>query len=122
MSELKKALAVTDKASSSSEVKPKVKTEGRAKSQEPKPRAKAKAKAGAQSDDDLELTGIKPNNSTDMKFWIEKNNANNYRKELMIRYPDRYLKEWAFKSREQLLKIVEELMKNNQWIIEDTEK
>ena len=61
MSELKKALAVTDKASSSSsssEVKPKVKTEGRAKSQEPKPRAKAKAKAGAQSDDDLVLQDL----------------------------------------------------------------
>ena len=57
-----------------------------------------------------------------MKFWIEKNNANNYRKELMIRYPDRYLKEWAFKSREQLLEIIKELIENNQWIIEDTEK
>ena len=57
-----------------------------------------------------------------MKYWIKEANANNYRKELMIRYPDRYRKEWAFKSREELLEIIKDLIKNDQWIIEDTEK
>ena len=57
-----------------------------------------------------------------MKYWTEEANANNYRKELMIRNPDRYVKEWAFKSREDLLEIKKDLIKNDQWIIEDTEK
>ena len=132
-SELNKALkAITDKASSSSssevkpEVKTEVKTEGkktnvRAKSQEPKPTAKAKAKAGAKSDDEVEITGIKTENKTDIEFWKQQSNKELIN-QLTLRYNVTFKKNWAFKSREQTLEIIEELIKNNQWVIEDTTK
>ena len=113
-------------ADAKAEVKPEVKTEGtktnvRAKSLEPKPKAKAKAKAGAKSDDEVEITGIKPSNNTDIEFWKQQSNKELIN-QLTLRYNVTFKKNWAFKSREQTIEIIEELIKNNQWVIEDTTK
>ena len=110
------AKAFIEKAS---KVKPELKTNVRAKSGEPKPKAKAKADAGAQSDDDgVEMTGEELNDSTDMEVWKQAS-AKELQNQLKLRYPNRYFKEWAFKSRDQLLEIIEELIKNKQWVFLD---
>ena len=111
-------------ADAKAEVKPEVKTEGkktnvRAKSLEPKPKAKAKAKAGAKSDDEVEITGIKTNNNTDIEFWKQQSNKELIN-QLTLRYNVTFKKNWAFKSRKQTLEIIEDLIKNNQWVIKDT--
>ena len=49
-----------------------------------------------------------------MDFWKQQS-ANELRAQLKLRYPDRYLKEWAFKSKDQLFEIIRELIKNKQW-------
>ena len=83
----------------------------------PEPKAKAKTKAGAQSDDDEpEITDMKLNDSTDMEEWKQQSN-NELHNQLKLRYPNRYFKEWAFKSFEQTIEIIDELIKNNQWAL-----
>ena len=83
----------------------------------PKARAKAEAKARARSagaDDDAVISQINVNKSEDMDFWKQAS-ANELRTQLKLRDRDRYLKEWAFKKKPELFKIIEELIKNKQW-------
>ena len=49
-----------------------------------------------------------------MDFWKQQS-PNELRVQLKLRYPDRYLREWAFKKKPELFKIIEELIKNKQW-------
>lgn len=83
-------------------------------------KAKAKAKASAvssgnnESDDDVELTGITLNKSKSMKFWREQS-ANELRAQLKLRDPQKFKDEWAFKGKEQLIEIVQDLIKKKKW-------
>ena len=55
-----------------------------------------------------------------MAFWKEQS-ANEIRAQLRLRYPDRYYKDkWPFKKKPELFEIIEELIKNKQWVMEDT--
>ena len=49
-----------------------------------------------------------------MDFWKQQS-ANELRTQLKLRDRGRYLKEWAFKKKPELFKIIEELIKNKQW-------
>ena len=83
----------------------------------PKARAKAGAKARARSagaDDDAVIRGVNVNKSEDMNFWKQQS-ANELRAQLRLRQPDRYMKEWVFKMKDQLFEIIRELIKNKQW-------
>ena len=137
MSELKKALKAEEKAKAAaaaaaaagaasssfnpnpSTAAPKAKSRARAKSQAPaEPKAKAKAKARARSvdndDDDVEISGISVNKSEDLKYWREQS-ANELRAQLKLRDREKYNREWAFKFKADLIKIIKELIKNKQW-------
>ena len=85
----------------------------RAKSQAkaPKEKAKAKAKARARS---AEITGISINKSQDIKFWKEQS-ANEIRAQFKFRDLEKYNKFYAFKTKEDLLEILKELIQTKQW-------
>ena len=63
---------------------------------------------------DVEITGISVNKSQDMKFWKEQS-ANDLRRQLKLRYRDKFEKEWAFKFKPDLLEIIKSLIQNKQW-------
>ena len=80
-------------------------------------RAEAKSKPKAsndKSDDDVEVGSIKPNKNTKIKFWKEQS-ANELRAQLKLRDLKRFQDEWAFKSKDQLLDIIRDLIKNKKW-------
>ena len=60
------------------------------------------------------MTGIKPTANDSIEFWKQQS-AKELRNQLKLRYPDRFYKEWPFKEKEDLLKIIEELIKNKEW-------
>ena len=62
------------------------------------------------------MTGEKLNDSTDMEEWKQAS-AKELQNQLKLRYPNRYFKEWAFKTFVQYLEIIEELIKNHQWAL-----
>ena len=83
--------------------------------QEPKAKAKSTARSSNdKSDDDVEITDVKPNKNKSMKFWKEQS-ANELRAQLKLRDRKRFEDEWAFKNRDQLLDIIQELIKKKQW-------
>ena len=65
-------------------------------------------------DDDVVVSAIQPNKSSDMAYWKEQS-ANELRKELKLRDMERYRNEWAFKSKPQLLDIIQGLIQAGTW-------
>ena len=49
-----------------------------------------------------------------MKFWREQS-ANELRAQLKLRDPQKFKDEWAFKGKEQLIEIVQDLIKKKKW-------
>jgi hypothetical protein len=64
-------------------------------------------------DDDLEISGVSINRSRDMWFWREAS-AREMRAQLNLRDRSK-IGDWAFKSREQLLDIIEDMIRKGQW-------
>ena len=64
-------------------------------------------------DDDLQMTGVNINRSTDMEFW-KNQSPREIRTQLNLRNRSR-IGDWAFKSKQQLHDIVEEMIKNGTW-------
>jgi hypothetical protein len=64
-------------------------------------------------DDDLEISGVTLNRSRDMWFWREAS-AREMRAQLNLRDRSK-IGDWAFKSREQLLDIIEDKIRKGQW-------
>ena len=83
---------------------------------EPKAKAKSKAKASnvKSDDDDVEVDSIKPNRSTKIRYWKEQS-ANELRAQLKLRDLKKFQDEWAFKSKDQLLDIIRDLIKSKKW-------
>ena len=71
------------------------------------------AAAPAAEDDNVEIAGVSINRSTDMSFW-EQQSAREIRTQLHLRYPDR-IRDWAFKTRLQLLNIVKDHIVRGTW-------
>ena len=65
-------------------------------------------------DDDVQVSAIQPNKSSDMAYWKEQS-ANELRKELKLRDMQRFRNEWAFKSKDQLLEIIQGLIQAGTW-------
>ena len=87
--------------------------------QEPKAKAKPKPKSTARSsndksDDDVEIGEIKPNRNKQMKFWYQQS-ANELRAQLKLRDLKKFNDEWAFKSKDQLLEIIQGLIQAGTW-------
>jgi len=91
----------------------------------PKPKVKVKREAAATAilatpaqtpvpDDDVQVSAIQPNKSSDMAYWKEQS-ANELRKELKLRDMQRFRDEWAFKSKDQLLEIIQGLIQAGTW-------
>ena len=64
-------------------------------------------------DDDLEISSVAINRSRDMWFWREAS-AREMRAQLNLRDRSK-IGDWAFKSREQLLDIIEDMIRKGQW-------
>ena len=64
-------------------------------------------------DDELQVTGVNINRSTDMSFW-EEQSARELRTQLNLRHPGS-IGDWAFKTRLQLLNIVKDQIKKGTW-------
>jgi hypothetical protein len=64
-------------------------------------------------DDDVELTNVKINRSRDVWFWKEAS-AREMRAQLNLRDRSK-IGDWAFKSRKQLLVIIEDKIRKGQW-------
>ena len=64
-------------------------------------------------DDDLQMTGVNINRSTDMEFW-KNQSPREIRTQLNLRNRSR-IGDWAFKDKQQLHDIVEEMIKNGTW-------
>ena len=94
----------------------------------PKPKVKVKREAAATAapaalaalaqtpvlDDEVQVSAIQPNKSSDMAYWKEQS-ANELRKELKLRDLQRFRDEWAFKSKDQLLEIIRGLIQAGTW-------
>ena len=89
----------------------------------PKPKIKketvkqAVAATAAQTpvpDDDTQVSAIQPHKSSDVAYWKEQS-ANELRKELKLRDMQRFRNEWAFKSKDQLLEIIQGLIQAGTW-------
>jgi hypothetical protein len=88
--------------------KPKVKREALAIPAAPAPAATQVP------DDEVQVSAIQPNKSSDMAYWKEQS-ANELRKELKLRDLQRFRDEWAFKSKDQLLEIIRGLIQAGTW-------
>ena len=64
-------------------------------------------------DDDVQISGLNINRSTDMDFWNEAS-AREMRSQLNLRFPGK-VGDWAFKTRLQLLNIIKDKIKKGQW-------
>jgi hypothetical protein len=81
--------------------------------EEPRQGGKKRA-ASAPVDDEVTMTGVKLNNSTDMNFWKEQS-ANEMRAQLNLRFPGQR-GDWAFKDRQQLIYIIEVKIRDGDWV------
>jgi hypothetical protein len=64
-------------------------------------------------DDDIQISGLKINRTTDMDFWNEAS-AREMRSQLNLRFPGK-VGDWAFKTRLQLLNIIKDKIKKKEW-------
>jgi hypothetical protein len=64
-------------------------------------------------DDDIQISGLNINRSTDMDFWNEAS-AREMRSQLNLRFPGK-VGDWAFKTRLQLLNIIKDKIKKGDW-------
>ena len=64
-------------------------------------------------DDEVELSGVNINRSTDMAFW-EQQSAREIRSQFNLRFPSQR-GDWAFKSRVQLLALVRRMIADGTW-------
>ena len=114
MKKIQKAIEQADKA----EAKQMIKIE-KAVAKADKAAAKAAAKSKARgskdsSDGDVEISGVSINRNKTMKFWREQR-AKELGNQLKLRDLQKFKDEWAFKSRVQLLEIIQDLIKKNKW-------
>jgi hypothetical protein len=79
----------------------------------PQPKAKARSRRRA-DDDDVQITGSNINRSQDMSFWENENSANEIKAQIMMRGVLRPI-DFQFKSKEDVLKIVKDLIRQGKW-------
>jgi Asp-tRNA(Asn)/Glu-tRNA(Gln) amidotransferase C subunit len=68
---------------------------------------------------DVSVTGVRYNNNTDMNYWRNDVSAKEMRAELNRRYPDQ-VGNFDLKGRDYLLYMIETLIRDGQWVREDT--
>ena len=52
-----------------------------------------------------------------MEVWKNDTSAKERRNQLRLRYPKRFEKEWLFKSNDQLLEIIKDLIQKHEWVL-----
>jgi hypothetical protein len=91
--------------------KPKIKKEGQRTKAVAEPRAAA---AQADTDDEVQISAVQPNKNSDINFWKEQS-ANELRAQLKLRDLQKFRNEWAFKSKDQLLQIIQDMISKGTW-------
>jgi hypothetical protein len=86
--------------------KPKIKKEGE--------RAKPAAATQSETDDEVQISAVQPNKNNDINFWKEQS-ANELRAQLKLRDLQKFRDEWAFKSKDQLLQIIQDMISKGTW-------
>ena len=79
-------------------------------------RATSEGRVGNKKPKDVEISGISYNKSQDIKLWKEQS-ANEIRAQFKLRDLEKYNREYAFKTKVQLLEIIKSLIQNKQWYI-----
>ena len=74
-------------------------------------------KRRARSSDEVQMTGLNANNSTDMSFW-EQQSANELRSQITMRKGKRG--DWAVKTKVQLLELIRQMISEGTWVTNDT--
>lgn len=74
--------------------------------------AKPRGKQRAKSADDVAISGVSMNKTTDMSFW-EQQSANELRSQITMRTGKRG--DWAVKSRAQLLELIQKMIAEGKW-------
>jgi hypothetical protein len=67
-----------------------------------------------QVDDEVQVSAIQPNRNGDISFWKEQS-ANELRAQLKLRDLQKYRNEWAFKSKDQLIQIIQDMISAGTW-------
>ena len=67
----------------------------------------------AAPDDDVQITGVAINKSTDIDFWGQQS-AREMRSQLNLRNPTKK-GDWAFKGRQDLIKLIGQMIKDKTW-------
>ena len=84
---------------------PKVKKEGQ---------RKPKAVAPADTDDEVQISAVQPTKNKDINFWKEQS-PNELRAQLKLRDLRKFRDEWAFKDKNQLMGIIQDMIKKGTW-------
>ena len=94
-------------------ITPDVKEEPTVKKEGFKPIKKDSKLVKKKDDDELQMTGVSINRSSDMDFW-EQQSARELRTQLNLREPGK-VGDWAFKTRLQLINIVKDKINKGTW-------
>ena len=83
----------------------------------PKPKIKKEKKVvkpSGEVDDEVQVSAIQPNKNGDISFWKEQS-ANELRAQLKLRDLQKFRNEWAFKSKDQLIQIIQDMISAGTW-------
>ena len=83
----------------------------------PKPKIKKEKKVvkpSGEVDDEVQVSAIQPNKNGDISFWKEQS-ANELRAQLKLRDLQKFRNEWAFKNKDQLIQIIQDMISAGTW-------